>query len=226
MINILRIPPTNKEYILFDLDGTITDPKEGMTKALQYSLKEFGINVENRDDLAKFIGPPLRDTYKNYYGFNAEETERAVSKNREYFAKVGIFENFLYDGMAELLKTLQSVGKQLIVATSKPIVYAERILKHFEVDQYFDFISGSELDGIRSKKSEVIKYALDTMDITELEKVVMIGDRKYDIIGSKEIGVDSIGVLYGYGDLCELTAAGATHIVESVNELNELLIHI
>jgi len=147
----------NKTYILFDLDGTISDPKEGITKSIQFSLREFGIDVEDLDTLTPFIGPPLRDSYKQFYGFNEADTERAVAKYREYYAETGIFQNALYDGIVPLLKTLQDRGKQLFIATSKPTVYAEKILKHFEIDQYFAFIYGCELGGRRSKKSEVIQ---------------------------------------------------------------------
>ncbi|MCL2838811.1 MAG: HAD-IA family hydrolase [Oscillospiraceae bacterium] len=213
----------DKSYILFDLDGTLTDPKEGLTKSWQYSLREFGINVENRDELTSFIGPPLRDSYREHYGFNAEEVERATEKFREYFTEIGIFECALYDGIDALLKNLQNMGKRIILATSKPLIHAERTLEHFKIDKYFDFVSGCELDGRRSKKSEVIRYALDGMDITDIENAVMIGDRKYDIIGAREFEMDCVGVLYGYGDLQELTDAGAKTIVENVDELTELL---
>ena len=213
----------NKTYILFDLDGTISDPKDGITKSVQYSLKAFGMSIENTDALTPFIGPPLRESYKRYYGFSNEEAEKAVAKYREYFSEKGIFENTIYEGMDILLKTLRDTGKVLMVATSKPTIYAEKILKHFDIDQYFDFVSGSELDGRRSKKSELIKYALDNMNITQIGKAIMIGDREHDIIGAKEVCMDSIGVLYGYGDLRELTSAGATFISESVSNLLELL---
>ena len=212
-----------KTYILFDLDGTISDPKVGITKSVQFSLNSQGIEVEDADTLTHFIGPPLRDSYKLYYGFNDEETERVVEKYREYFSEKGIFENNLYEGMDILLKTLSGMGKQLIIATSKPTVYAEIILKHFEISQYFSFVSGSELDGRRSKKSEIIKYAFDNMGITAAEEAIMIGDREHDIIGANEMGIDSIGVLYGYGNLRELTDARATFIVENVGDIGELL---
>jgi len=213
----------NKKYILFDLDGTITDPKVGITRSVQFSLQSFGINVEDADTLVPFIGPPLRDSYKLIYGFNDEEAEKAVEKYREYFSETGIYENTLYEGMDTLLKTLLDMDKQLIIATSKPTVYAEKILKYFEISQYFSFISGSELDGRRSKKGEIIKYAFDNMGINSIKKAIMIGDRKHDIIGAKEMGIESIGVLYGYGDLQEITNAKATYIAKSVEDLNKLL---
>jgi len=215
-----------KAHILFDLDGTITDPKEGITKSVQYSLKNFGIIVDDADTLTHFIGPPLRDSYKKYYGFSDAETETAVAKYREYFSEKGIFENTLYSGMDILLKNLHDAGKQLIIATSKPTIYAKQILEYFKIDLYFDFVSGSELDGRRSKKSEVIQYALDNMNISSTEKAIMIGDREHDIIGANEIGMDNIGVLYGYGNLQELTDAGVTYIAKSVCHLSELFTQI
>lgn len=213
----------NKKYILFDLDGTITDPKIGITKSVQYSLKSFGIHIKNADDLIPFIGPPLRDSYKKFYSFNDEEAENAVAKYRKYFSEKGIFENIPYNGIDILLKKLQTANKTLILATSKPTIYAKKILTHFNLIQYFNFISGSELDGSRSKKSELIKFALDNMNITDYETVVMVGDKEHDIIGAKEMGIDSIGVLYGYGDFSELTNAGATLIAESVESLMQYI---
>ena len=213
----------DKKYILFDLDGTISDPKEGMVKSIQYSLKELNIHVDNAEALTSFIGPPIRDSFQKLFGLNIEETERAVAKYREYFSETGIFENTLYDGIETMLKTLKNEGKSLILATSKAAVYAERILEYFNISQYFSFVSGSELDGRRSQKSEVIQYALDNMGITELEKAIMVGDREFDIIGANKAGIESVGVLYGYGGLQELKNAGATYIVENVPGLTSLL---
>ena len=213
----------NKEFIFFDLDGTLTDPKTGITKSVQYSLKSFGIDINDPDELVAFIGPPLRDSYKKYYAFSDADSEKAVEKYREYFSEKGIFENAIYDGIADLLKLQAASGKTLTVATSKPTVYAEKILKHFNIEAYFRFVAGSELDGRRSKKDLVIQYALDNLNISDKNKVIMVGDREHDILGAKELGIDSIGVLYGYGDYKELSEAGATYIAADVNELSELL---
>lgn len=213
----------NKDFILFDLDGTLTDPKIGITKSVQYSLQYFGITVDNADDLVAFIGPPLRDSYKKFYSFSDEETECAVEKYREYFSEQGIFENTVYKGIPGLLEEQSKKNKKLIVATSKPAVYAEKILRHFFLDEYFIFISGSELDGRRSKKDQVIQYALDHMQIKDINKAVMIGDREHDIWGANVFGMDSIGVLFGYGDIDELSKANATYIVKDVNDLGALL---
>ena len=213
----------NKEFIFFDLDGTLTDPKTGITKSVQYSLKSFGIDINDPDELVAFIGPPLRDSYKKYYAFSDADSEKAVEKYREYFSEKGIFENAIYDGIADLLKLQAASGKTLTVATSKPTVYAEKILKHFNIEAYFRFVAGSELDGRRSKKDLVIQYALDNLNISDKNKVIMVGDREHDILGAKELGIDSIGVLYGYGDYKELSEAGAAYIAADVNELSELL---
>ena len=212
----------DKNFILLDLDGTVTDPKAGITKSVQYSLKPFGINVENPDELVTFIGPPLRESYKKYYGFSDDETEIAVAKYREYYSEHGIFENALYPGMSELLSSLRRHGKTLLLATSKPTFYAKQILEHFEIAQYFGFIAGSEMDGERSLKKEIIEYAIENMQITELSEAVMIGDRDLDIIGAAANGIDSIGVLYGYGSKNELS--GATYIAKDITKLSELLV--
>lgn len=212
-----------KRFLLFDLDGTLTDPKAGITKSVQYSLGFFGINVSDPDDLIPFIGPPLRDSYKKLYFFSDDEAEKAVEKYREYFVGKGIFENEIYEGIDDLLKIQYQNGKKLIIATSKPTVYAEKILEYFNIKKYFSFVSGSELDGRRSKKDLVIQYAFDNLGITETEKAIMIGDKEHDIMGAKKLGVDNIGVLYGYGSFEELSNVGADYIVKTVNELSGLL---
>ncbi len=212
------------QYILFDLDGTITDPKLGITKSVQYALKHFKINVTSLDSLTAFIGPPLKQSFMEYYHFDEQNALEAIEKYREYFKETGIFENNLYGGMENLLHNLVGSGKKLFVATSKPTVFAQRILEYFKISQYFTFIGGSELDGTRSDKSEVIQYVLDQNDISDLNNVIMIGDRKFDTLGAKEIGIDSIGVLYGYGDYDELTSTGATYLASNIDEVAEILL--
>lgn len=213
----------DKKYILFDLDGTITDPKTGITKSVEYSLRSFGIHVGDLDELLPFIGPPLRDSYKNFYSFSDVDAEKAVAKYREYFTDRGIFENILYPGMDDLLQTLYEAGKTLAIATSKPEVFAKTILKHFDINKYFSFVSGSELDGRRSAKSEVIRYALDNLPAAPVGCAIMVGDRENDIIGAKAVGMDSIGVLYGYGSQKELEDCKADYIAKSVPDLLNLL---
>lgn len=214
----------NKQFIMFDLDGTLTDPKVGITRSVQYSLNHFGIAVDNLDDLVCFIGPPLWDSYKKYYNLTEDDANLAVKKYREYFSEYGIFENIIYDGIDSLLANLKANDKTVILATSKPAVFAEKILRYFNLYDYFSFISGAELDGRRSDKEECINYAIDNCNISSLDLAVMIGDREFDIIGAKKAGVTSIGVLYGHGSYDELNKAGADFIVSSVSDLKSLLI--
>ncbi len=215
-----------KTVILFDLDGTLTDPGVGITKSANYALESFGIHTEDLSELYKFIGPPLMESFMKYYGFDEARALLGVEKYREYFKNIGIFENELIQGMDDLLCHLTDAGRRLIVATSKPKVFADQILEHFNLIQYFDLVCGSELDGTRVNKGEVIRYALDNAEIIDLSKAVMVGDRKHDIIGAKESGIDSIGVLFGYGSDKELRTAGATLIVETVAELENALLEV
>ena len=215
-----------KKYILFDLDGTITDPKEGITKSVAYALSKFGIKVDSLNELCKFIGPPLKDSFIEYYNFNDDEAEKAIKYYREYFSDRGIYENQVYKGFEDILIPLKENNKVLIVATSKPTIFAQKILEHFNLRKYFSFVSGSNLDGTRVKKSEVIQYALERNNIKDLSEVIMIGDRKHDVYGAKEIGIESIGVLYGYGDYEELYDNGANYIVNNVEELRKLIMEI
>ena len=214
----------NYQYILFDLDGTLTDPKLGITKSVAYALKSYGIQVDDLDSLLKFIGPPLQESFVKYYGFSEEQGAEAVEKYREYFKPYGIYENKVYDGVENMLTELVKCGKKVILATSKPTVFANVILEYFHLDKYFTCAVGSELDGSRVKKGEVITEALRRAGVTDKSLAVMIGDREHDILGAKENGIDSIGVLYGYGDRAEHEAAGAGMIVESVEELLQYLI--
>ncbi len=210
-----------KEYnsILFDLDGTLTDPKEGITKSVAHALGWFQIAVEDLDTLCKFIGPPLKDSFMEYYGFTSEDATIAIEKYRDYFEIKGIFENKVYPGIVSLLRTLKESGKQLFVATSKPEVFARRILEHFQLETYFDDIVGSELDGTRVRKGDVIAHVLEKNNLRNRDKILMVGDRKHDVIGAKEQGIDCVGVLYGYGNRKELEEAGADYISKNIEEL-------
>jgi len=214
----------NYKYIMFDLDGTITDPKIGITKSVAYALKYFGIEIDNLDTLRKFIGPPLKESFVEYYGFSEHDANLAVEKYREYFGVTGLYENTVYCGMEKLLQNLRNHKKILIVATSKPTVYAIKILEHFDLLKYFNFVAGSELNGDRTKKSEVIAYALEQNKIEDLTGVIMIGDREHDIIGAKKVSISSLGVLFGYGDRNELEKAGADFIADTVKEIGHLLL--
>lgn len=215
---------TQYRYLLFDLDGTLTDPKPGITGCVAYALESFGIHVENLDTLTCFIGPPLVDSFMEFYGFSKEQAEAACAKYRERFSVTGLYENAVYDGIPELLNDLKKEGYQIILATSKPHVYANKILEHFQLAQYFDFVAGSELNGTRNTKGDVISYALQSCHITDCSQALMIGDRKHDIIGAKENHLTCLGVLFGYGDRPEHEAAGADYIVETVEELRRFLL--
>lgn len=214
-----------KKYILFDLDGTLTNPKEGITKSIQYALKHMGIEVEDLDSLSIFIGPPLRNGFREYWNFNEDEITQALIKYREYFSVTGIFENEVYPGIEEMLQNLVQNGKQLIVATSKPEVFAKQIMEHFDLAKYFMDVCGSSLDASRERKGDVIRYALEKNHITDLEQVVMIGDREHDIIGANENNIDSIGLLYGFGDRKELEEAGAGKVAETVKDLENIILY-
>ena len=214
------------QYILFDLDGTLTDPKEGITSSVQYALLSFGIKEENKDALEPFIGPPLRDSFMNFYGLTKEQAEEAVAQYRKRFSTVGLYENEVYDGVYQMLTTLKEQGKILAVASSKPKVFVDQILEHFKLKHFFTVIIGSELDGTRDKKEEVVEEALRQLishDSTKYKETVMVGDRKFDIQGAKAFDITSIGVTYGYGGREELEMEGATYLAETVKELTTIL---
>ena len=211
------------QYVLFDLDGTITDPGMGITNAVMYTLEKYHLPVPPRQELYRFIGPPLKDCFAQFYGFSEEESLNAVKVYREYYGEKGLYENDVYEGMPELLQTLKAQGKILLTATSKPEPFAVKILEHYDLAKYFDFIGGATFDPSRSKKADVIAYVLNKWGITDLSKAVMIGDRKHDIIGAQENGLDSIGVLYGYGNLEEMQEAGATYVAPTVSDILPLI---
>jgi phosphoglycolate phosphatase len=209
--------------ILIDLDGTITNPKVGITKSVQYALKSENIIIEDLDTLCKHIGPPLKGSFVDFYQFDEERANRAVEKFREYFKEKGIFENEAYEGMEELLDKLKRAGNKIIVATSKPEIFAKQILAHFGLEEYFDDICGAEIDDTRSEKEEVIRYALEKNGICDYSTVVMVGDRRFDVEGAKSVGIASVGVLYGFGSREELEEAGADRICETVEEVYEAI---
>lgn len=205
-----------------DLDGTITNPKMGITKSFQYALESFGIKVDSLDSLTRHIGPPLMDTFKDYYGFDEQQTKEAVKRYRKRFEEIGWRENEVYEGMEEALIAFKDAGKTLIVATSKPEDIAVRILNEFKLSKYFNCICGAEDDGVRAKKHEVIEYAIKRNGITDLNEILMVGDRNYDIVGAKQVGIKSLGVLYGFGNMEEFIEAGADSIAKSVEEMRDI----
>jgi len=211
------------QYIFFDLDGTLTDPGIGITNSVAYALKKWNIEVAERSELYKFIGPPLVESFRKYYNFSQEDALKAVEAYREYFKVTGIYENEIFQGTAGLLKKIKESGRKVVLATSKPQEFAEIILKHFHIDSYFDYVAGASMDGSRNKKADVITYALELCGNPELEQVIMVGDREHDIHGANANGLKSIGVLCGYGDREELENAGATYIVDKIENVWELV---
>ena len=211
------------KYALFDLDGTLTDPGEGITRSVQYALAKFGINVENRQELYCFIGPPLHESFEVYYGFSRPDAMKAVDYYREYYAVKGIFENLVYDGIPEVLAELRDSGVGICLATSKPELYAKQILEHFGLDGYFTAVAGSEMDGTRTKKAEVVERALGLLGSPDVRDCVMIGDREHDVLGGAAHGLDTIGVLFGYGGREELERAGATYIAADPADIVKII---
>ncbi|HDR7636426.1 MULTISPECIES: HAD family hydrolase [Bacillus] len=209
---------------LFDLDGTLTDPKEGIINAVLYVLEKMGIEEVNISELDSFIGPPIQQSFADRYNMNEIEVERAVFYFREYLKQSGLLENKVYDGIGALLQELKDAGNHLFVATSKPTVFAKQVIEHFQLTSFFEEIVGNNLDGTRIKKEEIIAHILQTNEELQKEEMVMIGDRKHDVIGANSNGIASIGVLYGYGNENELSDAGAIHIVKDVEELQRFCI--
>ena len=213
------------ETILFDLDGTLTDPAEGITKAVEAALNHYGITVEDRSTLNKFIGPPLDESFPEFYGFDDEQVREATAVFREYFGRRGWAENIPYPGIDKLLADLKAAGKKLIVATSKPEEFAVRIMEHFDLARYMDVIAGAPMDNQEgAKKASVIRDALRRCGVEDLSTAVMVGDRRHDVAGGHQVGLKVIGVLYGYGDRAEHEAAGADYVVEDVPALRALLL--
>jgi phosphoglycolate phosphatase len=208
----------------FDLDGTLTDPQVGITNSILYALARLGITETDRKSLIKFIGPPLLESFRKWYGFSDAEARQAVAVYREYYAERGIYENTMYDGIDGLLSALHVRSCRLILATSKPTVYAHKILEHFRISQYFDRVVGSNFDLTRAAKVEIIHDILHEMSRQDRGACIMIGDHVDDIHGAYENGIDSVAVTYGYGLERDLVEAGPTHIVHTVQELRALLL--
>ncbi|WP_294751826.1 HAD hydrolase-like protein [uncultured Ruminococcus sp.] len=213
---------TGYTTLLFDLDGTLTDSTEGILKCLVNAIEQMGFEVP--EDTNKFLGPPIRQSFAEFCGMNEEQTAQAVKIFRERYSKVGLFENRVYDGIPEMLERLKNGGKRLMVATSKPQVYAIRIFDRFGLSQYFEFVGGAELDGSRDYKDEVIEYVLAQTGITDRSSVLMIGDRRQDVLGAHKTGIKCMGILWGYGSTEELTEAGADYIAETPDKAAEAIL--
>lgn len=212
-----------KKYFLFDLDGTLTDTGEGIMSSAQYALDFFGIHNEPKERLRRFVGPPLDFSFENFYGLSNQQAWQAIEKYRERYRERGVFESPLYDGIRELLEELAQRAA-VCLATSKPMAFAEQILKMRGIEGCFSVAVGAELDGTRTDKAEVIGEVLRRLNCPPTSEVIMIGDRRQDVLGAKTHDVDCIGVMYGYSEQGELAAAGAQYIVSSVDELRKLCI--
>jgi Predicted phosphatases len=214
------------QAVFFDLDGTLTDPKQGITRSVQYALAQLGIREDNLDNLTPFIGPPLTDSFNEYYQLSTEQTQQAIEHYRTRFSSKGIYENDPLPGIAELLQQLTERDIRLFVATSKPTEYAQSILANFQLAEYFEYVSGSFFDGSRTDKAEVIAHIFATYPELDREQTIMVGDRKFDVLGAQANTIDVVAVDYGYALVHELALAAPTYRVATVDELTEfLLIH-
>ncbi|MNJ95210.1 5'-nucleotidase [compost metagenome] len=209
------------KHILFDLDGTLTDPAEGITKCIAYALASKGIHTTDLNSLKPLIGPPLKDSFIHTFGFEESEAIACVEKYRERFSTIGLYENILFDRIPELLALLKTKGYSIYLATSKPEIFAHKILQHFAINTYFDFAGGSALDDSRPTKTSVIQYVMEQAKLTNPQDCLMIGDRKHDLIGARETGMDAVGVLYGYGSQAELEQEDPTYLLATVTDLME-----
>lgn len=212
--------------ILFDLDGTLTDSKEGIVNSVRYALRQMGAPIPSEQELLRFIGPPLVDSFRTCCGFDDERAWEAVRCYREYFSEKGLMENAPYAGVKEMLARLAAAGARMSIATSKPTLYAKRIARGFGFADRFDHIVGSNLDGTRVDKGEVIQCAMGEYPDAAPDDFVMVGDRKHDMMGAARWDVSAIGVLYGYGSREELEACRPAKLVESVRELEDALLHL
>ncbi|MCR5441019.1 MAG: HAD-IA family hydrolase [Lachnospiraceae bacterium] len=210
------------EYILFDLDGTLTDSGPGIMNGFEYSLGKMGVEYPGRDYLKQFVGPPLGDSFEKTLGFSPEDAAKGIAFYREYYAEKGVYENDVYPGIPELLEKLKASGKKLIVATTKAELMANVVMDHFGLRKYFDLMVASN-NTDRKNKIDVLSFAIENGGV-DREKAVMVGDRFYDITGASHFGMTSVGVLYGYGSRQELEEAGASHIAESVEDLYDILL--
>ncbi len=212
----------NYSTLLFDLDGTLTDSTEGILKCLVHAIKQMGFEIP--EDTNIFLGPPIRQSFAEFCGMNAEQVDEAVRIFRERYSTTGLFENRVYEGIPGMLERLESGGKRLMVATSKPQVYAVRIFERFGLSQYFEIVGGAELDGTRDYKHEVIEYVLAQAGITDRSSVLMIGDRRQDVLGAHKTGIECMGILWGYGSVEELNEAGADYIAETPGKAADMLL--
>lgn len=214
------------QYIFFDLDGTLTDPREGITKSVQYALRHMGIDETDLGKLEPFIGPPLMESFAEYYGFEVEDCRRCVEYYREYFSERGWKENLLFEGVRELLLRLREHGKVVAIASSKPEYFVQKILQYFEIDELFDEICGATMGEERTKKEEVIEELLQRLGLNkeDRKKILMVGDRRHDVEGARVFGIDCLGVAMGFAVEGELEKAGAVEIVKNMQEVGDFVL--
>ena len=212
----------NFDTLLFDLDGTLTDSTEGIVRCLEYALERMGYDIP--EDTNIFLGPPLYRSFAEFCGMNEEQVNEAVRIFRERYSTVGLFENRVYEGVPEMLKRLRDGGKRIMVATSKPEVYAVRIFDRFGLSQFFEIVGGANINGTRNDKDEVIEYVLGKAGISDRSSVLMIGDRRQDVLGAHKTGLKCMGILWGFGSIEELTEAGADFIAETPEKAADMLL--
>ena len=211
------------QTILFDLDGTLTDSSLGIINSVCFALEKMNLPIPDRKDFLPFIGPPLKESFSKFFHLSEEDSQQAVTFYRQYFSKIGLFENQLYPDVIPVLSDLSASGKKLILATSKPEIFAVQILEHFQIKEFFQVIAGATLDGQRSTKAAVIQHALEMAQVTDTSHCLMVGDREHDIEGAKVHLMDAVGVLYGFGSKKELVEAGATYILDKLADLPSLI---
>ena len=210
-------------HIFFDLDGTLTDSKPGILNAFAHALEVMGLKADPQA-LEQFIGPPLRDTFRGYFGLDDDAVERAVTAYRQYYREKGMFENAPYPGVPEMLATLAEAGAELVLATSKAAFFADAIMKHFGLVRYFSFLGASDPGKGRSSKADVLEYALENSAARDLKDCVLVGDTRYDVEGARIVGMECVGAGYGYGGEERLREAGASRIAPTVADLEKLLL--
>ena len=212
------------DIIAFDLDGTLSDPSRGLIASFVYAFKKMGVDYGEPESLKRFIGPPIYEEWQREFGFTPEESSRALLIFREYYQVYGWWDNEMYQGVPEMLSELKARGKKIVLATSKPEIFAKKILKLFDIAKYFDFIGGAATDKTRDKKHEVLEYSLRNLGVTDKSRAILVGDRIYDAEGASLCGIDSLGVLYGHGSSEEILSAGFTLVAKTVSDISKILI--
>lgn len=209
------------KVVIFDLDGTVIDSNKGVTNCVKYALESVGIHEMDMEKLKKFIGPPLTNSFMEYYGFSKKEAEDLVAKYRERYQTIGVLECELYEGVEQTLKSLKEKGYILSLGSSKPETYCNIILDHFKLTSYFDEVVGAQLHGARNEKADVLREVIQRLQIKDLTKVTLVGDTKYDAIGAFEVNIPCLGVSYGFGSEEELLLNHVVRVVSSMKEVDE-----